>query len=431
MAISKRSAARRTTYTPADAHPAGKRSGRLRLLAIAIGGLGTLAIWNSSRAGVTAAPRTPVTSEKPAAREDLGVAGRILDPVGIPARWATVRAVSPDGTPISRPASTGVDGRFKIGPLDAKTVRVVAEHEAGIVESAEIPVSSARNLVLVLEAVPEARGRVLDDRNRPIPRATVKATGGPAWLERIAITDDRGNFALGPTSASVRSLVVWAGGFETASVPLGGVRAGADVHLTRSRPIAGVVVDSWNRPVAGALIQACRDYEMERTISDRTGSFQLPATVVGCTINARHPRFAGSEPLTIRSGAPITLHLAPGGSIEGMVLDEDSRPLASASVGFQIFGGHPVNMDLLERQFDTSGGLFRFDDLPPGTYVLVAKAPDREDVTSDPIDVGPGKTVRGVPIVFAPAEEPKGEEKEGETSSEPHEESVPEQQEES
>ena len=180
-----------------------------------------MAIWNGSRAGATVEPRAEARAEKPAPREEPAVAGRILDPIGMTARWATVRAISTDGSTVSLPASTGIDGRFKIGKVDATTVRVIAEHESGIVESAEIPVASAHNLVLVLEPVPPVRGLVLDDRNRPIARATVKAVGGPAWVERIATTDDRGEYALNPMPASVRSLVVWARGFETASVPIG------------------------------------------------------------------------------------------------------------------------------------------------------------------------------------------------------------------
>jgi hypothetical protein len=416
MAISTRTASRRTTHTPADTHACGKPTGRLRLVAIVLGTLGTMAIWHSARAGAAADPAAaprPIgppaaSAASPAAADkDRGIGGRILDPAGNPARWAVVRVVCADDPSTPHATTASADGSFTFAPLGAKTVRVIAEHESGVVESAAVPADLARHLVLVLEGAPDVRGRVLDDRGRPITKATVKVSPSPAYFERIATTDNRGDYTLRLVPPAATSILVWARGFETATVRLRDVVAGANIRLTRSRPIAGVVVDPWNLPVAGARIEACEGRETEHAISNRDGTFELPATVVDCSVAAVHPRFSASEPFTIRNRGPIAVRMLPGGSIEGMALDEKGRPLSSASIGFESLGGEVADPNLVDRMFDTSGGSFRFDGLSPGTYVLVAKAPDRPDVTSAPIEVDAGQIVRGVPMVFMPTSEPE------------------------
>jgi hypothetical protein len=409
MAISTRTAPRRPTHTPAHAHANRKRSGHLRLFAVVLGALGTMAIWNSSRAGAAAPTAEPRPAPLPAT-EDRSVTGRILDPAGNPARWAVVRVIAADSPGVSHTTTTDLDGKFKFAPFEAKAVRVVADHDSGIVESALLAPDAARNLVLVLVGAPNLHGRVLDDLKRPVTSATVKVDPSPAWFARIATTDNRGQYTLRLVPPGATSVVVWASGFETATVRLRDVQAGYDVTLTRSRPMTGVVVDPWGVPVGGAQIEACESPETERAISERDGTFELPATVVGCPIAAKHARFSSSEPFPIPNRGRIIVRLLSGGSIEGTALDERGRPLSSASVGFETLGGETVDTNLVDRMFDTTRGTFRFDGLSPGTYVLIAKAPDRPDVTTEPIEVSTGHVVRGVPIVFLPAQEPEAPE---------------------
>jgi hypothetical protein len=117
--------------------------------------------------------------------------------------------------------------------------------------------------------------------------------------------------------------------------------------------------------------------------------------------------FVQFHPTALETGAdPMPLLTEALRGAGSRLVDEEGRPLSSASVGFETVGGQPPNNNLVDRLFDTSGGSFRFDHLSPGTYVLIAKAPDRPDVISQPIQVEPGKIVRGVPMVFLPA---KGE----------------------
>jgi hypothetical protein len=406
--MSRGTDARRPTRAPGGAH-AGTRPAWLRLFAVVMGCAGTVAFWNSSRAGTAAVSGPAPGADSKPSNEERGIGGQILDPAGNPARWALVRAVSAEMPDAPRMITTGIDGSFRIARFEAKTVRIVAEHESGIVESAEVPADSAGHMVLVLEGAPDVHGLVLDDGGRPITKATVKIDAVPAWFERIAVTDNRGEYTLRLVPPGARSLLVWARGFETRKLALGNAPSGNDIRLTRLRPIAGVVVDPWGMPVSGARISACIGRETERAISNRNGTFELPATVVGCPVQAQHPRFSASYRFTIGNRSQITVRMLPGGAIEGMALDEKGRPLSSASVGFESLEGETVDTSLVDRMFDTSGGVFRFDHLSPGTYVLVAKAPGRSNVTSEPIQVEPGRIVRGIPMVFSGESEPSGD----------------------
>jgi hypothetical protein len=156
---------------------------------------------------------------------------------------------------------------------------------------------------------------------------------------------------------------------------------------------------------------ACEDAAAEAAISDAAGAFELPATTVGCVVNAAHPRFSSARPTTIESAGDLAIRLGAGGAIEGTVLDDRGGPVNSFSVTIESFEpaeGESQESSRAGESRDELRGAFRFDDLAAGTYVLRAATP--EGLVSEPetIVVARGKVAHGVALAFAkpPTTEP-------------------------
>jgi protocatechuate 3,4-dioxygenase beta subunit len=355
--------------------------------------------------------------EPPAAQSSKNaVTGRILDAAGNAADHASVRVVTCDAMP-SRAAGAIADtqGRFRLEGFGGRRVRVVAENDDdGFVESAELEGDGARDVVLVLGRASGLRGVVLDERGAPVPQAVVKSWGGSAATEKIVTADDEGRYALERPAPNASRITVWARGFDPSTFAVSrGESGGAtlDLRLRAARPIRGRVLGPTGQPVSGARIVACEDVAAEAAISDAAGAFELPATTVGCVVNAAHPRFSSARPTTIESVADLAIRLGAGGAIEGTVLDDRGGPVNSFSVTIESFEpaeGESQESSRAGESRDELRGAFRFDDLAAGTYVLRAATP--EGLVSEPetIVVARGKVAHGVALAFAkpPTTEP-------------------------
>ena len=87
-----------------------------------------------------------------------------------------------------------------------------------------------------------------------------------------------------------------------------------------------------------------------------------------------------------------------------MILDEMGHPVTPARVVLQWSGaleGQASSSPPSPTVQDITHAAFRFDNLPPGNYVLTASAPDRPETSSSPIRVLPGRVVRGVALTLA------------------------------
>jgi Carboxypeptidase regulatory-like domain len=334
------------------------------------------------------------------------VAGRILDAAGNPAAHASVRVASDDST-VSRAASTTADaqGRFHIDGFGARTFRIVAEDDGdGFVESAELEQEAARGIVLVLGHASRLTGVVLDERAAPVADAIVKTWGGSAATEKIATTDDQGRYVVDRVAPTATRVTAWARGFDAATVLVARAEPAAnlDFQLRASAPIRGRVLGPKGQPVAGARVGACEESAVEAAISDAAGTFALPATTVGCTVNASHPRFASSRPVIIDARG-LTIRLGAGGAIEGSALDDAGAPVNSFSVTIESFEpaeGESQESSRAGESHDELRGSFRFDDLAAGTYVVRAATPEGLTTEPETIVVARGKVARGVVLSF-------------------------------
>jgi hypothetical protein len=353
----------------------------------------------------------PPASTVPVPTEDRTpeVRGRILDADGNAVAGAAVRLVSPRPPyDVHADASTDREGAFSFPRVTENAVRVVAAHDPeGVVSSAELLQYPGKTteVVLVLSPAGVVRGIVVDRESRAVPGAAVSVEGVP-WIARRATSDDAGGFVVGAVPSEATAVVVVARGYRTARVPLQRDDATTEtfVHVTlvEASPVAGLVVDDDGTPVA-ARVAACEGEPSEaRVESGDDGAFELPPSAIGCSAVAERDDAAPSDATSVVEGSPLRLRLKAGGTIEGNVVDGRGAGIASFQVAIETFASaHTRSFGKGgARSFDDGRGAFRWEKLPPGTYVLAASAGGRPPVRSDPIEVRAGAATRGTRIVL-------------------------------
>ncbi len=289
----------------------------------------------------------------------------------------------------------------------------MADHGAdGVVTSAIVRVREGQtlDLTLVLSAASAVRGGVVDTEGHPIVGAVVSVEGVP-WIVR-ASSDDGGAFrrhdrarGRGGHTASGAAL---ARGYRTGRVPLGARSDQTElvvrIVLTAASPVAGDVQDNEGNPVSARVV-ACEDQPAEaRTQSAADGTFQLPASAIGCDAVAEHADYGSSSGVTVVESRHLVLRLKAGGAIDGVVVDERGTPMTSFALGIESFA--PARGRSFDhggaRNVDDPRGAFRWEKLAPGSYVLTASVTGRPPARSASIDVQGGGVTSGVRIVIGP-----------------------------
>jgi hypothetical protein len=161
-------------------------------------------------------------------------------------------------------------------------------------------------------------GRVVDDRETPVPGAAVYLVGGRAPGARTAITTEEGRFAIGDLDAATYTLAVSKHGYP--AVEAGQLRAGGPgapialqagqrlvitVHLPRGAVITGTVTDDLGEPAPGRQVVVAPASAPAAAIRRRGGYANAD----------RHGRFRifGLGAGTYRVGTA-----APGGPFNGL-----------------------------------------------------------------------------------------------------------------
>lgn len=361
----------------------------------------------------SAASLAPATGEADAARriEDRTpeIQGRILDAEGNPVDAAAVRLVSssPPET-VYRETKTDAGGRFSLARLPVRRARVIAEHDPeGIAVSADLAIAQGQTteLTLVLSAASTLRGAVVDGDDRPIEGATLSVEGTP-WIARRTTSDASGAFRLTTVPLEATSLVAVARGFRTARVTLAKRADGTEltlrVRLAAAPGVEGDVHDPDGNPVKARVV-ACEGQPAEaRTVTADDGTFQLPASAIGCDAVAEHDDFGRSEAVAVVEASHLTLRLSAGGSIAGVVVDERGEGVPKFNLGVESFST-PHGRTLRtggRKTFEDVRGAFVWDKLAPGRYVLTASAPGKPPARSEAIAVLSGTVTRGVRIAI-------------------------------
>jgi hypothetical protein len=328
-----------------------------------------------------------------------GIRGRILDAGGDAVAGAKVRLVS------SRPpyrvlgdATSGAGGGFSFPEPKLGAVRVVADHDpGGTAISAELRVEQDRTIevTLVLSTASTLVGTVVDTNDHPIAGASLALDGAP-WIARSTTSDANGAFRLTRVPREATSVVAVARGYKAGRVAIGHHAEQAElvVHLRlgTASSIEGDVQDADGKPVSARIV-ACEGQPAEaRAVSTGDGSFQLPPSAIGCSAVATHDEYAPSEHAEVSDGHRLVLRLKPGGAIDGVVVDERGRPVSPFDVGIESFASARARIRANggPRHFEEPRGIFHWDKLAPGTYVLSVAAGAKPPARSEPVDVPAG-----------------------------------------
>ncbi len=170
-------------------------------------------------------------------------------------------------------------------------------------------------------------------------------------------------------------------------------------------PVTGVVLDPTGKPRKGAFV-GCDDRDKELVATtDNDGNFKLAAQAAGCLAVSHHPDFTPSERMALVSGRVNTIRLRAAGGIEGVVLDEKGRPIASYLVAIESFMGTGESAETSPptgqtRTIQDAKGAFLWDGLAPGKYVLTAGADGRPPARSAQINVEAARITHHVRIVL-------------------------------
>lgn len=339
--------------------------------------------------------------------------GKVVDFDGDPVENAQITVVGPTSNfHVLRSGTSDPNGLFTFLDLPPVHVHVIAENpEEGITSSAELPIAAdgpPTEITLTLAPGRKVKGVVTDEDGKPIADAHVNAEG-PAYLPRLATSGQDGKFELPRLVPETLSVLASARGFAPSSVPLRRPADGSEeslvIRLRRAPDIEGRVVTAEGDPVRASVFACEGKAPDERVVSDPDGNFRFPSTLVGCALVAHHDEYTSSEPVPATAGTKIKLTLGRGGSVRGRVVDEMGRAVTKFAIGVETFvpSGGERTFSVRSgpaRPFEDPAGVFKYDKLAPGTYVLTALAEGKPPGRSVTIEVGPDHLTDDIKIVM-------------------------------
>jgi Carboxypeptidase regulatory-like domain len=191
-----------------------------------------------------------------------------------------------------------------------------------------------------------------------------------------------------------------------------------DFRLRQGAAVSGIVRGPDGEPVEAASVtlfgnSAWGQTFSRETLTDGEGAFRFEALPTGyATVRAQAPGLhqpgfpekpwdlgprrrlpSPLRPITIPTSGEtnVTINLVPTGRIEGTVLDASGGAAAGVLVG--------VSQDGVPRVVSGPDGAFVLDEVRSGAGIVVEAAPvSGIPGQADPVDLGPGETVRGITV---------------------------------
>ena len=206
----------------------------------------------------------------------------------------------------------------------------------------------------------ELYGVVRDADGEVVPGAEVMRQGGSRYDE----TNEQGRYELGSLPAAELVLTVRAPGYRLAEV-------------------------------------ACEDGEDEQTETNGYGRFELSEAALGCPARATHGSHGASAQVTLVAGPDNRLALTTPGSIRGVVVDPEGRPVTTflvAVASYMDASGQP-GPATYRQTFSHPQGKFTMSQLAAGRYVLEIARRGAE-VRTKAIEVKPGGEAAVVRVVM-------------------------------
>ncbi len=371
----------------------------------------------------------------------VAVSGHVARTDGVsPAAGALVRLA---GRVTTRWVEAAADGSFTVPSAPAGPATVVADAgEDGYLErpGVALPPAAGKPLALVLRTPSALVGRTVDAKTgRPVPRVRI-ALRAPG-LSRAARSAPDGTYSfrsLPPRSWQLRAdeprYVAW----SHASVPVhSGETKQLEIPLVLGATLSGRVTDEDGKPVAAAtgaldqagaatpqrLLRRLRGGEAPvfRTRADGTFAATRLAPGEGQVLTVSHPDFerATVGGLALAGGATragVTVTLARGAAVTGVVKDGQGQPVAGAqaelSQPFTPGGGRGAGRAIgamlgqpdgdRKRASTGANGAFSIRGVAPGEYVLTVKSAGYASERVDPVRVPERGSIAPVEVTLAP-----------------------------
>jgi Carboxypeptidase regulatory-like domain len=352
--------------------------------------------------GATAAGRLTTDRDEPLAG---GTVALRPDPGGR-------RMISQRGKP-HREAAAGPDGRFELRHLAPGRYQLTARAPGRVPahQSIEVVAGTPRTDLGDVPLAPGAalEGRVLDERDRPVPGAAVFLMGEPGERQHV-MTEADGAFRLADLEPGRVRVSVRREGYVQADLDHAIPSAEPlTVRLRPARTLTGRVVGPRGEPAAGALLHQVDRHEDGELVSqgvsslieaDGEGRFRIALAAGPLLLQVEAAGFLTRE-LRIeipedRDPAPLEITLETGAVIEGRVLAA-GQPVVRAEVS-----AHPRERPtaVIGTRVTTDGeGRFRLAGLATGRHAILAGTEDGRRGQVD-VDVQPGTQQLDVHLVM-------------------------------
>ncbi len=404
---------------------------KLGLAAFVLASLGL--VWLAWNPG---APDQPAVTAAEETHEAGGaeIRGRVIDGAGQPLPGAVVTA----GT-----ASTVADakGFFAFADLAAGEYAVEAalkgysapgpegtRHRTVMLKQAESESRPANveGIELVMRKLGRLSGRVVSG-GAAVAGATLRIAwlgeDGPAGrvapyaIDPAGVSLDGGSFVLDgvvpgrvllqarvPGHSPVDSAVLVLGDGEHKSGILLDV-GGPSQPLVAFTGVFGRVLDERNQAVGNAFVRlrAASDATLIRTNELGIFTWQPPpeSDVRDLTAQAGSPRHAPSTAQPVQPGVEAILHVGPGGTMRGRVVDATGAPVKGFMIAIDDARIEMPMMRKAPQPFTQDDGSFDLGPLQPGHFDLRVQAPDLAPGFARDVPVVSGQVTSGIEIALS------------------------------
>jgi hypothetical protein len=342
------------------------------------------------------------------------IVGTVTAPDEAPVEGASVRLESKYRTYYRSSGSaqrTDSSGRFSIFGVEPGKHRLVVWHQdfaPAITSGIDLKKNEEVEVDILLHSGTSVSGRLIDEAEQPVQgRISVESMDGeprsPLLSDLRAETSDKGHFTLGRLPPGSHALSVEASGYaqKRVEVAIGDREEPIDLGdsmVETGLTIRGRVVDSSGQAIEGASASAySRGIYLDesgqprffRAFSDAEGLFALAGLREGTyRVSVRARGYAPQMKDPVEVGDSVTFVLDVAGSISGVVVDQERRPIESYQVTARPMERR-TRSGGLERVFDPEGA-FLLTDVAAGTYVVEIIAPDMLPATVSDVQVESG-----------------------------------------
>jgi len=354
---------------------------------------------------------------------DAGIEGRIVaQSDGSPIAGASVVPASLNpteytskGTGIGHQAEamTDADGNFRVTDISVGLETLYIRHpDYGLAFATGIEVRAgqiAEAGVIRLSEPGRIEGHVYNEKGKPWEQAQIMIWS-PERFRYVAFTDSEGYYQSGPLLPDAYRVQLYSAGMGSkfsVAIKWAELEAGETEVVNFGAPGAIVrgVVTRQGLPVESCLLYLIANTlglsgsSMQAQSSDNNGEYRFEGVEAGAYILALFGQgskgLLATRPLDVQAQEEIQIDFSyPEGAVSGKVMDgATGQPLKQAKLFLQ---GEPTGNAYMDRLMEQgcltfitgSNGLYRFENLPSGSYRLHAT---KEDYASQSISLELGQ----------------------------------------